>query len=346
MPLIDKFTLLKIRVVAYCPIVLLILGIAMNARAQHGENLVLNGGFELRSIDLNGDTVCPGGGGQIGWTQVWGTALGSVDYFNACSNEMYPDFGVPNNRGGYQDDSNFGQAYAAFGSYSLQMSNAREFIWQELPSALKRGQGYRVSFKVSLMDSMNFAVDNIAVLFSEGSTQGWSKSQLFASKPQVESEKDQLLDKKVEWITVSGQFVADGGEKHLTIGTFKPDEELYYQRIDSIPTIINHWDLCGYYIDDVELYEDNSIGIRESEEYALELYPNPASELLVHIKVNGANSELERVTIKDQLGKVVNAVMARGKEQAIESVTIPAGVYSVEVLLKDGSVKRKRLVKH
>jgi hypothetical protein len=306
---------------------------------------VFNGGFEIRSINIYGDTVCPSGGGNIAWTQGWGSATGSVDYFNACSNEMYPDFGVPHNRGGYQDDSNFGQAYAAFGSYSLQMSNAREFIWQELPSALKRGQGYRVSFKVSLMDSMNFAVDNIAILFSEGSTQGWSKSQLFASKPQVESEKNQLLDKKVEWMTVSGQFVADGGEKHLTIGTFKPDEELYYQRIDSIPTIINHWDLCGYYLDDVELYEDNSIGIREPVEYTIELYPNPASEL-VHVKVNCANGELERITIKDQLGKVVNAVVARGKEQAIESVTIPAGVYSVEVLLKDGSVKRKRLVKH
>jgi hypothetical protein len=311
--------------------------------AQLGENLIPNWSYEeLRFPDS--EFPCPSSGGSISLTNDWSSANGSVDYFNACSNEDWPNYGVPQNILGFQEGYD-GDAYANLAVYSIFFNNAREYLWMEMPNSLIHGQGYLFKCRVSLNDSANFAVANIGALFTVNTTRFLPIDSFIVAKPQVESPDSVLLEDKAGWIEIAGQFIATGGEKFITIGVFKSEDELYVQQVSSIPDIIYNWDLSSYYIDGVELREDNSIGISEAGKSTLELYPNPANDQ-VQINVTGSNSEMEFVTIKDQLGKVVANQRVSGLKSTIHVEHLYSGVYVVSVKLRDGSVVRSRLLKN
>jgi hypothetical protein len=315
-----------------------------NAIAQLGPNIIPNYSFEEIELDVNGDPACPSSPGWITVSEYWGSAYGSVDYFNACSNEDWPKFGVPNNQYGYQDAYD-GVAYGHFACYTPFWANAREYLWMELPESLNSGHGYLFKCRVNLADSVNFAVANIGALFTENTTRFLPIDSFIVAKPQVESPDSFLLKDRVNWVEISGQFIAHGGEKFMTIGVFRSEDELSFQRVSSNPPLINSWEASSYFIDAVELREDNSIGIRESEEYTLELYPNPANDQ-VQFNVTGSNSEIEHVTIQDQLGKVVAVQKVSGLKSTIHVEHLYSGVYVVSVKLRDGSVVRSRLLKN
>lgn len=274
----------------------------------------------------------------------WGNALGTCDYFNVCSNQAWPNFGVPQNMYGYQmaDD---GDAYAMLASYTPVFENAREYLWQELPQVLRGGQGYRLSFRVSLKDSANFAINNIGGLLTKDDTRYWEKADFFEAEPQVESDPLTLLDDKEGWMTVAGSFVAEGGEKYLTIGTFKRDDELWFERVDSFPQIVYNWESSSYYIDVVELYEDNSIGIEESPLVSSNVYPNPVSDGWVTLEYSLASGRELRLLMTDMLGRTVRdmTLHALHAQQDIDVSMLGKGMFVMNLIV-DGRVVLKEQV--
>lgn len=311
--------------------------------AQEDSNLVFNGSFELRSIDINGDTICPGGSGQIGWTQGWNSAFGTVDYFNACSNDISPDFGVPQNMHGYQDAAS-GSSYTMLASFSTFWQNAREFLWQELDAPLITGRQYTVSFKVSLKDSANFAVDNIGVLFTMEDTRFWQKADFLNSIPQVESTNGQLLSDKENWVTVGGSFVANDNFLYLTLGTFKPDAAIWIEQVDSFPEHGNNWDVASYYIDDIELVDNGGVGLLEFHKYEIELYPNPASDQ-VTLGYEPSNARSMQWQVADMTGRVLHQQQLRSNERrASLGINLPSGIYLSTVIADGVAVSSLRLI--
>ncbi len=325
-----------IRCLACFPAVIVLL-FGHVATAQHGPNLVRNGSFEeLRIPDAS--YPCPTGGGQVFKAKYWANANGSVDYFNACSNEEWPSFGVPQNMYGYQM-ANDGDAYAMLASYTPVFENAREYLWQELPLVLRGGQGYRLFFRVSLKDSANFAINSIGGLLTKDDTRYWEKADFFEVETQVESDPLTLLDDKEGWMTVSGTFVAEGGEKYLTIGTFKRDDELWFERVDSFPQIVYNWESSSYYIDVVELYEDNSIGIEESPLVSSNVYPNPTINGWVTLEYNLASGRELRLLMTDMLGRTVRdmTLHALHAQQPIDVSMLGKGMFVMNLIV-DGRV--------
>lgn len=237
-------------------------GFAQAQEFSQDDNLIPNSGFEELQPNMFGDTICPSNGSLIGLSRFWSSGGGSVDFFHECSNDSSPGYGVPQNLVGYQENATDGtSAYANIAVYSTLFTDAREYLMMRFDEPLRTEQGYYVRFKLSLNDSSNFAVGNIGVLFTQDNPQWFDDEDYFASKPQVESG-DGLITDKTNWVTVEGAFLAEGGEKYMTIGNYLSDDELNFGRVDSIPETLYNREVAAYYIDDkVSRLNDRKLGI-------------------------------------------------------------------------------------
>ncbi len=303
------------------------------------DNLILNGSFEHRRPNIFGDTLCPSGGGDIWLSAEWNGAEGSVDYFHGCSSTDYPMYGVPDNLIGSQSSYGEGEAYAAFATYTPYYENAREFLWQQLVSPLIEGQAYTVYFRVSLADSMNFAVSNIGVLFSQEDTRFWQIEDFFTATPQVESPDQLVLGDKENWMKISGEFVASGTERFVTIGVFHPDEDINHLRVSNYPVATFDWDVNSNYIDGVELYEGSATGIDDLDQPRITIYPNPATGGSVTIECKLKSGDKAELKVFDGVGRQVYNKTLRSAQgnKTIELNGLTEGIYHC-VLVVNGKL--------
>lgn len=315
------------------------------------QNLISNYSFEELGWP-DAPIPCPTSGGQITKSKDWMSAYGTPDYYNACSNGSYPAFGVPQNSVGHQEALT-GNAYGLIACYSELFPNATEYLWHELDNPLVAGQSYRLSFHVSLADSVNFAISGIGALLSVENTREWSHYDFFnisqmipsLTGPQVESSN--LLVDKENWTEISGVFTANGGEKYLTIGSFNSDAEEDVQRVSNNESIIYNWEESGYYIDDVILEEySDPAGISFLKTEAFEIYPNPNTTGLITVKHNLRGGEL---VVIDALGRrmtSLNPSFKGGEPIVIDVSAWPSGVYVVQVVDGSGNAGSAKLVRH
>ncbi|MBP3762977.1 MAG: OmpA family protein [Bacteroidales bacterium] len=225
--------------------------------SQVPDNMVYNPSFEEH-------TRCPSRVDALGVMKEadawWQPTRGSSDYFHSCGGR---ETQVPRNKMGTQE-AHSGEAYC--GIYCSQ-ENYREYLQTELKSPLQAGKRYRLSFWVSLADKSPHAVASIGALLThsrvedstwgilmqrDGTDLGGGASQYIATyhEPQVLNPTDHPLDNKKEWTEVSGEFIAHGGERFLTLGNFLPLNKSHV-----VPLQEGNTPLPGayYYIDDVSL---------------------------------------------------------------------------------------------
>lgn len=204
------------------------------------QNLIPNPSFEIYD-------TCPYNSGQLNFAQPWFSAnSGTPDYFNTCNTGF---FNIPSNLIGYQY-ARTGNAYSGFGFYStLSSSSWREYIEIELPDTLESAKKYCLSFYVSLANNSKYGISNIEAYFSNSviSYSGLNYLNVYA---QVKNDSSNILLDTTNWILISGNFTATGGEKYLTIGNFHNNAN---STIDSITG--NFQPDAYYYIDDVSLLE-------------------------------------------------------------------------------------------
>jgi hypothetical protein len=322
-----------------------ILAISLPTYCFGQENLIPNWSFEMLD-QYFGDTLCPSGSFNIDMCEYWRSAHGSIDYFNACCNAENPNYGVPSNYFGSQVAFE-GNAYAHFANYSNYFSNFsgsfREFIWVELFDTLKQGQGYLLRFRVSRADTAEYAVNKIGAFLSKENIQSSYEQDFFVFQPQVESSGAILADTG-GWMVIEGQFIAAGGEKHLTIGSFHSNSNLIIQQLAPLPlTHLGYLGFASYYLDAIELYEDNSIGIFENQLGNLLAFPNPTSD---YVNIEVYNRLINGTfTVFNQLGEMIDY----GRIGSINSFTyrLPEskGIYSFQLLSPDGYIENLKIVR-
>lgn len=217
------------------------------------QNIISNYSFE--------DTLeCPGGVDELYNAPPWfrptiGTGVGSSDYFNSCTSNSSAS--TPDNIFGYQTPKT-GAAYAGLGVYVTDFGGeGREYIEAPLKNLLISNKKYCVEFYVSLAEKTNLpsggigGINTIGAYFSQDSvlSNSWVHIPVI---PQVESNFF-ILD-TTNWVLISGEFIAQGGEKFITIGNFRDDANTNVMSIDTVP--------CGngfsceiyYFIDDVSVF--------------------------------------------------------------------------------------------
>ena len=217
---------------------ILILSICFYIQKTNAQNLVLNPSFEDMS-------TCPDNGGQLYKATFWLNPTSSTpDYCNACNTGIA---GVPQNGAGYQM-AKTGNAYAAL--IALQYNNISiEYVQGELSDTLKKDSIYCVSFYVSLIDLCNTAIAKMGAYFSD-TVIYYPVTTPLNLIPQIESPAGQYLNDTINWMLVSGTYVAQGGEKYITIGNFHDianSDSIYFGSGESA--------LAFYYIDDVSIVQ-------------------------------------------------------------------------------------------
>ena len=222
------------------------------------ENWVENGSFEdylflPRRIEALGVLSA-----VEAWYQPTG---GSADYYHGAAGR---ECGIPANKLGYQPAYD-GRAYC--GIYCSK-DVYREYLQSELVRPLEAGRTYRLSFYVSLSEYSNVAVATLGALFSaervtdtaKGILMHRTSAQLAPGvvqtvssfyQPQVQNAASRRLDSTQRWQRVSGEFVAEGGERFITLGNFCAASQSNVGEADSLTGL-----LAGayYYIDSVTLH--------------------------------------------------------------------------------------------
>lgn len=208
---------------------------------------------------------------QTGWVKNWysSSSFGTPDYFHVCANffsgNPYPVVSsVPTNCLGYQTPHT-GDAYAGSGLYGVSNPSDSTNIFSEpfsvkLRNPLKSNQCYYGEMYVSLSNASDIAINQIGMLLTQITFTTASFSYTNTIQPQIQWDTTRCFIDTVNWVKISGTFVAKGGEQYLTIGNFRDGKHLKktftngwtYPTNCSVPTNSN---VCYIYVDDVALYE-------------------------------------------------------------------------------------------
>ena len=294
----------------------LFLFLSLKANAQ---NLVLNPSFEDTIACLPSTYVMP--------CRFWYTASNNTpDYFSE-----QPDFNcmipAPQGTVGYQY-ARTGIAYVGlFTFFNPPFNNQREYIGGILSDTLKQGHEYCVSFYVSVAEELKYVTDGIGLYLSVDSAVDYTINTNLSFVPQISNPSGNIIYDTLNWVQISGTYIANGGEKYLTIGNFKDDANTM---IDSASSTANS---AYYFIDDVSVI-DCTVGINEvnGNKDIGRLYPNPA-RTVVYYENELAADESGKIKLMDMLGKEIKEYkLTKGSNLISLPVSdLSKGIYIVKV---------------
>jgi len=264
---------MKVKMFLYRLIAFLIIQASFLSLNAQTLNLVQNPSFE-DSLGCPADVNCGAIYQVVNWYNVDFTPCpntpppyysSSPDYFNPCGQGTPPSQSqkTPNNCLGTQYGYNNSDSYAGFYSYRYNqafLQNYREYIGTALLDTLKLNKQYILKMYVSLADFANYATDGIGMNLSSSliqinnngyNFQVWAcLSNLF---PQLISTTP--ITDKIYWVPITTTITAQGGEKYLTIGCFKDDNNINAVLVDTL-----HFPNSYYYVDQVSITPINFAG--------------------------------------------------------------------------------------
>lgn len=260
------------------------------------ENLVPNGSFEEywgcpTSNNLND--------GQFEKAKGWLSPTNATpDYFNRCNNGAV---GIPNNFWGFQEAFH-GDGYVGIVPISWRISTSEyigsEYVQTELIKPLQPCREYYFEMYANFSNYSRYAFSKIGVTFSKNQIQ-FNNTNSINLEAQVLYNSGFLND-TVDWVKLSGSFIASGNEKYLSIGYFfdsVQNDTLHFQE----PISFDDEGYGYYYIDMVSLIE---LEINSDCEYLVPnvFTPNNDGNNDVWVYNSGAESDLY---ILNRWGEVV-----------------------------------------
>jgi outer membrane protein OmpA-like peptidoglycan-associated protein len=159
----------------------------------------------------------------------------------------------------------------------------REYIQSKLISQLKPNVEYCISFYIHFGLSSSWKASAIQAVVSKKRSFGASNFEPIITKPTIEAS---LKSIDSGWQHIKGTFIANGGEKYLTIGSFSPLGTLIMTPNQPVSKKTGKEQINGayYYMDDVVLMEQKEgcpcdIPISEvtdsgQEDSTLQIIPN------------------------------------------------------------------------
>jgi OmpA-OmpF porin, OOP family len=271
----------------------------------------------------------------------------SPDYFNECAlpiifppdTHQWPNMGVPANAFGYQT-AHSGSAYMGiYCMYTLQ-PDAGEYIQVQLRDSIVPSVRYQVSFYVSLADNGRYAINTLGAYLSKEAISS-DGVERFDVVPQILNTPANPLTDPDVWVLITDTFNSRyGGERYLTIGNFNTtatsDTVLYNPDGD---VSANY---AYYYIDDVSVVAIDSIpsGVKETEAFALSVYPNPAQEFITISSGRG----LAVLRLLDLSGRSLRVQSVASDRYTLPLQGIGPGIYMLEATDRSGRVAVQKVV--
>ena len=180
-------------------------------------NFVKNGGFEDK-YDCNYPNVLSK---AIGWNCVGTdtTKLGGELYAINCYSNA-PDISGTGFQ--YPHSGNTFCRIQVFCMSPCAYYNSRIYPKNRLKSNLTSGRTYCVKMYLSLEEASPYAISDLSLCFADNSidTINYCDRPLTYLIPQVNNPVNNIIIDTLNWVLVTGTFVATGTEKYLVIGNF------------------------------------------------------------------------------------------------------------------------------
>lgn len=219
------------------------------------KNLIPNGSFENHRKKSNNIKQA------IPWQQI-----ASVDYY------QYP----LSNDTTFQRGAKTGDCYAGL----RFQRKYKEFLQVKLTDALHRGTTYEFEMHVRLAFWSNASLKSLGALFTKIGYRNQNDVVKTALIDSV-SKKGSLIN-GYRWIKISGKYLADGGEKYLTIGNFSPNVKKELVRMNVFKFGFKE---AYYFVDDISLLKAKEI----VEKVKIEIvgsYQVPQEDSVLEVKQN------------------------------------------------------------
>ncbi|CAN5479315.1 hypothetical protein BH11BAC1_BH11BAC1_23760 [soil metagenome] len=292
------------------------------------QNLVPNGSFE--------DTIaCPNGLTQISRATGWSSYRESPDYFNYCDSVGFGNAGVPENSWGYQYPRT-GNAYSGIGTFNISYSNLREYMGIQLIEPLEIGKCYKISFYAvrakSTQPYINIAANKIGVRFLNISFSNVLPEPIVNY---ADVYSDSVIVDTVNWVQISGSFIADSAYRYLSLGNFFNDSLTDKVAYDTL----SQW--AYYFVDDISVLEDTcSQELFNTVFPQFSIFPNPAFDRII-ISGNG----IQNISISDILGrKWLFKADAYASSNEISLGNLSTGVYLICIQTQLGFINKKIII--
>lgn len=241
-----------------CLLMVIQLAFSQNQPSIYDKNIVPNGSFEnYRKKTSNIRQAVP-------WNQI-----ASVDYYHKPL-----DNDTTLQKGALDGDCYAGLRF---------QKRYKEFLQVRLAESLHRGSTYEVVIHIRLAFWSNAVLKSFGVLFSKGGYTG----QGSAVKANIVDSicKKGGFTNDFKWITISGLYKADGGEKYLTIGNFNANVKKDMQRMNLLKVGFKE---AYYFVDDISLKRKQA-----PEDYVETVIVGPSKQKFEEDSVLKVNADIQ-----------------------------------------------------
>ena len=299
-----------------------------------GQNLVPNPSFE--AVDSCPDNISGTNVDEVSRATGWSSYSISPDFYSECATSYVCD--VPNNNFGFQY-AHTGIAYCGLVTWEAPILGfAREAIGAKLFSNLVIGQKYFLSFFTTCSGKgENMRTDKIGMKFT---TIPYSFSNPIPINNSAQLYSTTIITDTVNWIKISGSFIADSSYQYISIGNFFDDT-----RTDTLTTSLPLFE-AYYFVDDIcvstdSIYNDTWTGITDLTKVPeITISPNPATNSITIT----SSSYIKEMKLINLLGAVVSASIPAANQSTIDISKLSKGIYFVEITDEKKNVMNKKVV--
>ncbi len=326
-------------------------------------NLVPNWSFEDTIKCIN--NVCGFTSYVADWNGQGGG--GGLCYCTAQCPNAYM-LNVPKNDAGFQY-ARTGVSYALIYTYISDTAtnrfnhgggpgwqNFRNYIQAHLISSLNNGTKYFVTFYVSLANTSEFACNDIGAYLSDSALKFDTVTKSMVKwyiKPQIANNPvTNPLTDTLNWLKVTGSYIAKGGEKYIIIGNFLSDTTSH---IVYLPWNYNTGTTASYYyIDDVVVSTDSllasvggSTAAAEAKAVEVKVFPNPANTKL-NIEIPVTEGRVFSIYLFNNMGQLILGRTLQSGLTMLHLDTFSNGLYYYRITDSQGNLIKadKQLIIH
>ena len=294
----------------------------------NAQNYVLNPGFE-------DTTACPTTLlNQVPLSSGLSSYRATPDFIHACAgNVPYSSLGM--------QLPHSGDAMCGFIIHDaiLVNPNYREYIGSRLCEKLKVGDTYYASMYINRADNFSGSGDKVGIKFSTVAYNPTSPS--FNNSAQIYTNV--MINDTVNWVKISGTFVADSAYEYVIIGNFFDDGHCNYTPGTSY-----------YLVDDICVSSDSGlcntalcpdVGIHEQiRDNAYTISPNPFTES-TDIQFNNPSKENCTLILYDLHGRIVQTIVNITSDKIkIERKELTSGLYFFKIYNNSGIIAGRLMI--
>jgi len=295
----------------------LIVLVIITTRLFSQVNLVTNGDFEMY-------IQCPVTFSEINSAIPWESAnSASPDFYHFCSSTFNPNLVYG------PQTTHSGNGIAAIGTFYANpgYQNSREYLKIKLNDSLVALKQYYIEYFVSLAYNANYSISKFGCLVTD-SNYYQNNNLVINAIPQIENPLINQLNIKNNWVKISSNYIAVGGEQYLILGNFKNDLNTDTTYLGGGITNISY-----YFIDDVSVIDSSSIGHNEFKNNSLiNIYPNPSDgNIQIDLSKLNENGELQ-LSIYNTIGiEVKKEFITCNSINNVDLNELANGIYSYKL---------------